>query len=245
MTHTSNERATETVLFAGMCARMREMYANFPLFLADQRASRKVATSAQKAFSVLQFAKTESAITVQRAFRIMFDCHPPKMIIIFLGCIISFKLAVFVKRKVRDDQGFGVSCVSSWDTYERREIDEQKHTIQSQNINFIANDDPTIEQKGCAAFYSRWESISGENPTSFPIDTPKPYLGFEPEPTRDKPSVISTLLVGRSRNGSGLSLYRRVTSGSWAEYGGSHGVKGCRGDDQRQDLAIFCGCTCA
>ncbi|GFX83516.1 hypothetical protein TNCV_324651 [Trichonephila clavipes] len=36
-----------------------------------------MATSKQKAFRVLQFAKTESAITVQRAFRIKFGCQPP------------------------------------------------------------------------------------------------------------------------------------------------------------------------
>ncbi|GFU20232.1 DUF4817 domain-containing protein [Trichonephila clavipes] len=73
MTHTSNERATETVLFAGMCA---ETYADFYPFLADQRASRKMATSKQKVFCVIQFAKTESAITVQRALRIKFGCQP-------------------------------------------------------------------------------------------------------------------------------------------------------------------------
>ncbi|GFV13650.1 DUF4817 domain-containing protein [Trichonephila clavipes] len=36
-----------------------------------------MATSKQKAFCVLQFAKTESAITEQRAFRIKLDCQPP------------------------------------------------------------------------------------------------------------------------------------------------------------------------
>ncbi|GFT76980.1 DUF4817 domain-containing protein [Trichonephila clavipes] len=36
-----------------------------------------MATIEQKVFSVLQFAKTESAITVQRAFRIMFSCRTP------------------------------------------------------------------------------------------------------------------------------------------------------------------------
>ncbi|GFT47908.1 DUF4817 domain-containing protein [Trichonephila clavipes] len=51
-----------------------ETYANPPL-LADQRASRKLATSKQKEFCLLQFAKTESAITVERAFRINFDCQ--------------------------------------------------------------------------------------------------------------------------------------------------------------------------
>ncbi|GFT25211.1 hypothetical protein TNCV_180901 [Trichonephila clavipes] len=76
-------------------------------------------------------------------------------------------------------------CVLSWDPCERREIDEQKHTIQShQNIDFITNDDSSIEQKGRAAFHSRWESISGESPASFLQDTSMPYSGFEPEPTR-------------------------------------------------------------
>ncbi|GFX18477.1 DUF4817 domain-containing protein [Trichonephila clavipes] len=34
-------------------------------------------TGEQKAFCVLQFSKTESAVTVQRAFRIKFGCQPP------------------------------------------------------------------------------------------------------------------------------------------------------------------------
>ncbi|GFS98204.1 hypothetical protein TNCV_3924961 [Trichonephila clavipes] len=42
-------------------------------------------------------------------------------------------------------------------------------------------DDPSIEQKGCAAFHSRRESITGESPTSFSEeDTVMPYSGFEP-----------------------------------------------------------------
>ncbi|GFV03883.1 DUF4817 domain-containing protein [Trichonephila clavipes] len=77
MTHTSNEIATETVLFAGMCARVREKYANPPSFIANQRSSRKRVTSQQKAFCVIQFARTEYAITVQRAFHIKFGCQPP------------------------------------------------------------------------------------------------------------------------------------------------------------------------
>ncbi|GFW91667.1 DUF4817 domain-containing protein [Trichonephila clavipes] len=72
----TNMRATETVLFAGTCARVRETSTN-PPFLADQSASRKMTTSKQKVFCVLRFAKTESAITVQRAFRIKFDCQSP------------------------------------------------------------------------------------------------------------------------------------------------------------------------
>ncbi|GFV94355.1 uncharacterized protein TNCV_2268091 [Trichonephila clavipes] len=77
MTHTSNERATETFLFAGMCARVRKRYANFFPFLADQRTSSKMATSQHKAFCVIQFARTESANKVQRAFRMKFGCQPP------------------------------------------------------------------------------------------------------------------------------------------------------------------------
>ena len=37
----------------------------------------KMATREQKAFCVLQFAKTESVIRVQRAFIIKFHCNPP------------------------------------------------------------------------------------------------------------------------------------------------------------------------
>ncbi|GFT06488.1 DUF4817 domain-containing protein [Trichonephila clavipes] len=77
MSPTSNERATETVLLAGMWVRVRETHANFVPFLADQCPGRKMATSKQKAFCVLQFAKMESTITVQRAFRIKFGCPPP------------------------------------------------------------------------------------------------------------------------------------------------------------------------
>ena len=36
-----------------------------------------MATSEQKAFCVLQFARTESVVTVQRAFRSKFHCNPP------------------------------------------------------------------------------------------------------------------------------------------------------------------------
>ncbi|GFX25285.1 hypothetical protein TNCV_1274451 [Trichonephila clavipes] len=68
VTHTSIESPTETVLFAGLYAHARETYNFFP-FPADQRDRRKMVTSEQKAFCVLQLAKTKSAISVQRAFR--------------------------------------------------------------------------------------------------------------------------------------------------------------------------------
>ncbi|GFU61960.1 hypothetical protein TNCV_4022451 [Trichonephila clavipes] len=42
----------------------------------------------------------------------------------------------------------------------------------------------SIEQKGCVAFHSKRESISGESPTTIPEDTSMPYSGFEPEPAR-------------------------------------------------------------
>ncbi|GFV52164.1 hypothetical protein TNCV_5070851 [Trichonephila clavipes] len=40
-----------------------------------------------------------------------------------------------------------------------------------------------MKQKGCAAFHSRRESITGESPTSFQEDTSMVYMEFEPEPT--------------------------------------------------------------
>ncbi|GFU79526.1 hypothetical protein TNCV_2915861 [Trichonephila clavipes] len=44
---------------------------------------------------------------------------------------------------------------------------------------------PACNKRGCAAFYSRRESITGESPTSFPEETTTmPYSGFEPEPIR-------------------------------------------------------------
>ncbi|GFV64420.1 hypothetical protein TNCV_955781 [Trichonephila clavipes] len=48
-----------------------------------------------------------------------------------------------------------LSCVYYWDTYERREMDEQKRITQPQkNTDFITNDDPSIEQEEvrCCSF---------------------------------------------------------------------------------------------
>ncbi|GFU59725.1 hypothetical protein TNCV_3186811 [Trichonephila clavipes] len=51
-----------------------------------------------------------------------------------------------------------LSRVYCWDTYERREINEQKHITQSQkNTDFITNDDPSKGKKRYAAFLSRRE----------------------------------------------------------------------------------------
>ncbi|GFS79825.1 hypothetical protein TNCV_750151 [Trichonephila clavipes] len=44
---------------------------------------------------------------------------------------------------------------------------------------------PVYDEKGCTAFHSRRESITGESSTSFPEENrTMPYSGFEPEPTR-------------------------------------------------------------
>ncbi|GFX88873.1 DUF4817 domain-containing protein [Trichonephila clavipes] len=76
MIHTSNERVTQLKKFCSLgCG--REKYANVFPSLADQRASRKMAIRNQKAFCAVQFAKTKSAPTVQRAFRIKSDCQSP------------------------------------------------------------------------------------------------------------------------------------------------------------------------
>ncbi|GFV15796.1 DUF4817 domain-containing protein [Trichonephila clavipes] len=71
---------TETILFAGMCAR--------------------------------NFTKTESAITVQGAFRIKFGCQPPNDNI-FRCSIISLKqLAVFVKGKLGHKEPPDKPCIA-------------------------------------------------------------------------------------------------------------------------------------
>ena len=63
----------------------------------------KMATREQKAFYVLQFAKTESVIRVQRAFHVKFHCNPPSDNNI--DGIISLKTqAIFAKGRVADDQ---------------------------------------------------------------------------------------------------------------------------------------------
>ncbi|GFX87523.1 retrovirus-related Pol polyprotein from transposon 297 [Trichonephila clavipes] len=76
----------------------------------------------------------------------------------------------------------------------------------SEQISKLYTDgDPSIKQKGCAAFLSRWESISGESPISFPEDTSNPYSGFESEPARlqakchNQRSRRKMAFLGRSR----------------------------------------------
>lgn len=61
----------------------------------------KTATREKKGFSVLQFAKTGSVVTVQRALHTMFHSN---LVIKVIGGIMSLKkLAFFVKRMVPDD----------------------------------------------------------------------------------------------------------------------------------------------
>ncbi|GFW87259.1 hypothetical protein TNCV_4313821 [Trichonephila clavipes] len=54
---------------------------------------------------------------------------------------------------------------------------------------YNTNDDPSIEQKGCATFHSRRESISGESTTYFPEDISMPYL--DPSPPGPAPEVLT------------------------------------------------------
>ncbi|GFU91219.1 hypothetical protein TNCV_4925491 [Trichonephila clavipes] len=69
-----------------------------------------------------------------------------------------------------------VMCLLSWDAYEIQ-VEEQRHTVQTEEYRHIT--------KEVRSFYSRWESITGESPTSFPEEnTTMLYWGFEAEPTR-------------------------------------------------------------
>lgn len=63
-----------------------------------------MATPEHKAFRVLQFAKSESAISVQRAFHLKFNCDPHVAKTSANGIGNSKRLDVFVKGKARDDQ---------------------------------------------------------------------------------------------------------------------------------------------
>ncbi|GFU43932.1 hypothetical protein TNCV_4182111 [Trichonephila clavipes] len=84
-------------------------------------------TSKQKVFCVFRLTKTESAIIVQRAFRIKFGFQPPKMMVVFLCGIISLKqLSVFVKAKIRDDQDYETSRRYATEVSEKRESDRDR-----------------------------------------------------------------------------------------------------------------------
>lgn len=65
------ERATKTVLLVHLCACTVSSVFRYKALVA------KMASSEQKAFCVLQFARTESVVTVQRTFCIKFQCNPP------------------------------------------------------------------------------------------------------------------------------------------------------------------------
>ncbi|GFX77592.1 uncharacterized protein TNCV_1752031 [Trichonephila clavipes] len=62
---------------------------------------------------------------------------------------------------------------------------------------------PAYNKKGCAAFFSRQESITGEKPTSFAKKI-QPCLTRDssPNPLSYKPKVIATILAGRHPGGS-------------------------------------------
>ena len=93
-----NEQLKQFVLQVFVCIRMLWF-----LHLSIEVLVAKMATREQKAFCVLQFAKTESVIRVQRAFHVKFHCNPPSDNNI--DGIISLKTqAVFAKGRVADDQ---------------------------------------------------------------------------------------------------------------------------------------------
>ncbi|GFT63538.1 uncharacterized protein TNCV_870111 [Trichonephila clavipes] len=112
MTHTSSEGATET-----WHVRAKRK----PPFPADRRDRTKTATSEKKAFYVLQFANTESAITAQRSFRIKFGCQSPSNNNIrrYYYYILK-RLAVFVKAKARVDQGLAKRVLLKGNSFLRR-----------------------------------------------------------------------------------------------------------------------------
>ncbi|GFW11598.1 uncharacterized protein TNCV_42331 [Trichonephila clavipes] len=132
MTLTSNERATETVLFAGWCA-----YAKIFPFLADQRASRKMGISKQKEFCALLFAKIESAVTEQRAFRIKFGCQSPNDNILryhqFETTVCLCKGKRDLIRVVEDLDG----TVESTDTIAKLKIKIEKSSTFESDADFV------------------------------------------------------------------------------------------------------------
>ncbi|GFU53801.1 hypothetical protein TNCV_4254201 [Trichonephila clavipes] len=76
-------------------------------------------------------------------------------------------------------------CVCYWDTYERREIDEQKHITQPQkNTDFITKMIPAYNKQRCAAFPVVTGIHFRRKTDFFPEeDITMSYSGFEPEPT--------------------------------------------------------------
>ncbi|GFX05947.1 hypothetical protein TNCV_759831 [Trichonephila clavipes] len=77
-------------------------------------------------------------------------------------------------------------CVYYWNTYERREVEEQKHITQPQkNTDFITNDDPSIYQEEVRCFSFRdGNPFQAKDRLLSEEDTTMSYSGFEPEPTR-------------------------------------------------------------
>ena len=97
--HQMNEQLKQFVLQVFVCVRML-WFLHLPL----EALVAKMATREQKAFCVLQFAKTESVIRVKRAFHIKFHCNPPNETTSVDGIISLKTQAVFAKGRVADDQ---------------------------------------------------------------------------------------------------------------------------------------------
>ncbi|PRD24257.1 UNVERIFIED_CONTAM: hypothetical protein NCL1_44296 [Trichonephila clavipes] len=105
MIHTSNERATETVLFACMCAHAHETYANFPPFSPINALVEKWRLVSKKRF-VFSCLQRQNLLLLCNERSILSSVVNLQMIITFLGGFINLKrLDVFVKGKVRGDQG--------------------------------------------------------------------------------------------------------------------------------------------
>ena len=90
-----NEQLKQFVLQVFLRVRMI-CFLRFPL----EALIAKMATREQKALCVLQFAKTESVIRVQRAFH----CNLLQVITSVDGIISLKTQAVFAKERVADDQ---------------------------------------------------------------------------------------------------------------------------------------------
>ncbi|GFX10984.1 hypothetical protein TNCV_512441 [Trichonephila clavipes] len=74
-------------------------------------------------------------------------------------------------------------CAYYWDTYERREIDEQRHITQPQkNTDLLQTMIPAYHKRRCAAFSFETGIHFRRKTDFFPEEnTTKSYSGVEPE----------------------------------------------------------------
>ncbi|GFU40576.1 hypothetical protein TNCV_3229761 [Trichonephila clavipes] len=108
------------------------------------------------------------------------------------GTVVAHRVGSFHAVGSGSNTGLGIHTKYKWKNrqtihteYRNNTGIDYKHLLQMMI--------PAYNKKGCAAFHSRRESITGESPTSFPEEnTTMPYSGFG-----YKPRVISTILAGR------------------------------------------------